>query len=290
MSALSRIWEHVWFRPASPLGLTASRVLVSAQALWILLSRPDLPEILTWPAEFWAPAGRWLPFRFGIFLLPVAAERVLFVVLHGTLLAALVGLVPRSSCFLSGVLLYHFAPFEEAIAGMPHTSFGGLTLPVLAFFILSFAEVPAWREKASQEYRWPVALVQLLFAFSYLFPALAKLRYSGPAWFTGENIRSWAFANLSITEAPWTLWLASSLVACWAVALGTMAIELLSPLVVLSAATAMLFVPAALAFHVGIVQTLGYFFPSAPLLLLYLDWDRVHRWLLARRRHGEGKV
>ena len=38
----------------------------------------------------------------------------------------------------------------------------------------------------------------------------------------------------------------------------------------------MAFVPAALAFHLGIVLVIGYFFPSLPLLLLLLDWD-AHR-------------
>ena len=271
------LWERVWFRPAHPLCLTATRVIVSLQALWILLSRPDLPDLARWPAEFWVLAGRALPARFGIVGLPVAFEQGLFLVLHAALLAALVGLRPRASCFVSGILLYHFAPFEEVIAGLPHTAFGGLTVPVLALLILSFSGSPRWRGAPSADYRWPFALVQLLFAFSYFFPALAKLRFSGIGWFTAENIRYYALGNVAVTGAPLASWVAERPLVCGAIALGTLALEALSPLVVLSPAAAMAFIPAALAFHIGIVLVIGYFFPSLPLLLLLLDWDAIGR-------------
>jgi hypothetical protein len=252
-------------------------VILSLQALWILLSRPDLPDLARWPAEFFVLAGRALPARFVIVGLPVAVEQALFVVLHVSLLAALFGLRPRASCLVSGLLLYHFAPFEEVIAGLPHTAFGGLTVPVLGLLILSFAGSPRWRGASSSDYRWPFALVQLLFAFSYFFPFLAKLRFSGIAWFTAENIRHYALGNFAITGAPLASWVAERPLVCGAIALGTLALESLSPLVVLSPAAAMAFIPAALAFHVGIVLVIGYFFPSLPLLLLLLDWDGIGR-------------
>jgi len=274
---MAGLWERVWYRPAHPLCLTATRAIVSLQALWILLSRPDLPTLARWPAEFWVLCGRALPARFGILGLPYAVEQGLFLVLHASLLAALLGLRPRLSCLVSALLLYHFAPFEEVIAGMPHTAFGGLTVPVLALFVLSFAEAPRSGDAPSPEHRWPFALVQLVFAFSYFFPTLAKLRFSGADWYTAENIRYYALGNSTLTGAPLALWVAERPLVCGAIALGTLALEGLSPLVVLSPAVAMAFIPAALAFHIGIVLVIGYFFPSLPLLLLLLDWDGIGR-------------
>jgi len=186
------------------------------------------------------------------------------------------------SAAFSAALLYHFAPFEEIIVGMPHTSFGGLTLPVLALFILAFAESPRRRQPPSPEYRWPLALIQLLLAFHYLFPTLAKLRFSGPDWFTADNMRSYLLGNHPITGAPWATAVASVPTLCWLIALGTLALELLSPLVVVSARFATVFAGAALAFHLGILETVGYFFPSLPLLLVYVDWDGIHRWAVRR--------
>jgi len=271
------LWDRFWFRPAHPLCLRAARVIVAAQALWIVLSRPDLPDLARWPSVFFVLAGRALPARFFIFGLPVAVEWGLFMLLAAALLAALLGLRPRIACFVSALLLYHFAPFEEVIARLPHTAFGGLTLPVLALFVLSFAETPSRRDPPSAEYRWPFALLQLLFVLSYFFPLLAKLRFSGWGWFTADNIHYYALGNFAITGAPLAQWAAQRPLVCQAIAWGTLLLEGAAPLVVLSPAASMAFIPAALAFHIGIVLVIGYFFPSLPLLLLLLDWDRIGR-------------
>ncbi len=275
---LKRLWDRVWFAPAHPLCLSACRVVLCAQALWILLSRPDLPDLARWPREFWALVDPRLPLRFGIGL-PPAAEWTLFVLLHAALLAALLGLRPALTCFVSALLLYHFAPFEEIVAGMPHSAFGGLTVPVAGLFILSFARPASWRGEPSWENRWPFALVQLLFAFSYFFPTLAKLRFSGPGWYTADNIHHYALGNFTVTAAPLALALAARPLLCRGVALGTLLLEALSPLVVVSWRFALAFLPAALLFHLGILLTIGYFFPSLPLLLLLLPWDALGRRL-----------
>ena len=278
---LKRLWERVWFAPAHPLCLSACRVILCAQALWILLSRPDLPDLARWPREFWTLVGPFLPLRFGIGL-PAPVEWTLFVVLHAALLLALTGLRPGVTCFVSALLLYHFAPFEEAIAGLPHTAFGGLTIPTVGLFVLSFARPARWRGTPSWENRWPFALIQLLFAFSYFFPTLAKLRFSGPGWYTAENIRYYLLGNFTVTEKGLAAVLAARPLFCAAVAAGTLLLEALSPLVVLSSRFALAFVPAALVFHLGIALTIGYFFPSLPLLLLLLPWDALGRRLDAR--------
>ena len=278
MSARLRAWwEQAFFRPAAPLGLRAARVILCGQALWILLSRPDLPELAGWPRAFWGVAPPLLEVRFGIGL-PLGVERGLFLLLHAALAACLVGLWPRATALASAVLLYHFAPFEEALVGLPHTSFGGLTLPVLGLAILAFADAPPRTAPPSSEYRWPLALIQLLFVCGYFFPMLAKLRYSGPGWFTGSNIANYALGNWGVTQAPWALWVASHPLAAQAIALGTLLLETLSPLVLFSATFACAFAAVALAFHVGIVLVIGYSYPSLPLLALLLDWDRVERW------------
>jgi hypothetical protein len=282
--ALSRAWNHVFFRPAHPLCLVAARTILCLQAVWILLSRPDLPDLARWPDELWILADRFLPVRFGLRVLPPALENGLFVVLHAALLAALAGFRPRAACLTSAALLYHFAPFEEAIAGLPHTAFGGLTVPALGLFVLAFAEDPRRLREPSPEARWPFALIQLLFALGYFFPTVAKLRFSGLSWFTAENIRYYAMGNATVTGAPLALWVAARPAACAAIAGFTFLLELLSPLVVASARFAMAFALAALVFHAGIVLVIGYFFPSLPLLLLLLDWDAAGRVWDRRRR------
>jgi hypothetical protein len=275
---LRRLAERVFFAPAHPLCLASCRVVLCAQALWILLSRPDLPLFARWPGEFLALVDPMLAWRFGA-VLPVAVEATLFLLLHAALVAALLGLRSGPSCFLSALLLYHFAPFEEMVAGLPHTAFGGLTVPTLGLFLLSFARQGPWRGEPSWESRWPFALIQLLFAFSYFFPTLAKLRFSGPGWYTADTIHHYALGNATVTGAPLALALAARPLLCGASAAFTLLLEASAPLVVVSSRFALLFVPAALLFHLAILLTIGYFFPSLPLLLLLLPWDELGRRL-----------
>lgn len=268
---LAAAWERAFFAPAPPSVLSWARAVVSLHALWILLSRTELPSLASWPGLFWDRVDPGLAARFGAGLLPESAEQALFVALLLALLAAALGFRPRVSCAAAGLLLYHFAPQEEILAGIPHTSFGGLTVPTLALLVLAFAETPRRGHAPSAEFRWPLTLIRLVFSLAYLFPALAKLRYSGPGWFTAENVAGWLWVNHALTGAPWAPWLAVRPAACWAIALGTLALELLFPLAVFSRRAAFVLVPAAALFHLGTVFALGYFFPSLPLLLLFVE-------------------
>jgi hypothetical protein len=269
--------ERAFFAPAGPRLLQATRAVLAAQALWIAVSRTDLPALASWPRAFWSGVDPLLPVRFGIGLLPAGLEHGLFALLLVALIATLFGYRPRLSGMVAAALLYHFAPMEEVLAGLPHTSFGGLTTPVVGLCVLSFAETPRADAPPSSEFRWPVALIRLFFSFSYLFPLLAKLRFAGPAWFTADNMRSWIMVNAPLTAAPWGPLVAASDALCWLVALTTLALELLFPLSVFSRRAALVLVPLAAAFHLGTALTLGYFFPSLPLLLLFVEWD-VIRW------------
>lgn len=237
------------------------RAVLAGHALWVLLSRPDMPSLLTWPAAFFAGVSRETMIRFGIGLLPPAGEWALWALLHVALAAAAFGVRPRITCAVAGLLLYHFAPFEELIAGNPHTFFGGLTTPVLGLLTLAF--VP--------EERWTVPFIRLLFSFNYFCAFLAKLRFSGLGWFTAENIRQWCIVNWHFTQPPLALWLAENTAACWAVAIGTLFVEALFPLTAISRRARWVLTPLAALGHIGIVMTLGIWFPGFPLLLLNVD-------------------
>lgn len=271
VSRLRSLWEGTFYRPLGPVSLRATRVLLAAHALWVLLSRPDLPTLVDWPLEFRVSVPALQAARIGFGALPSPVEQGLFWALHASLAACLLGPWPRLACGVSAALLYHFAPFEEIVMGMPHTFFGGLTLPVLGLFVLAVADTPT--PAASPENRWPVVLVRLLMAGNYFFAGIAKLRFTGPQWFTAANLRDWAIENWSFSGAPWALAFAADPVAPWAAALGTLALELLFPLAAVSSGAAAILVPLAALGHVGIALTLGIFFPSAPLLFLYVDWD-----------------
>ncbi len=289
MTRLRTLLNAVWFEESSATMLRATRAILCLHAMWLLLSRPDLPDLVGWPAAFFSGRPHAELARFGIGLFPLAAEWLLYRVLHVALLAALFGFATRVSAAIAGMLLYHFAPFEEIIVGMPHTFFGGLTAPTLGLLILAFARQPGEAGARSPEYRWPVTAVQLLFTFNYFFAGIAKLRFGHFGWFTGTNIRNWAIENWAMTTPPWSLLVADSLVICWTIALSTFVLELFFPLVLVSRNARRVFVPLAFIGHFGIVKTLGITFPSVPLLLLFVNWDFVIAGLRGTKKQPESK-
>lgn len=279
MRDLAEAWSNAWFAPGSPVDLRACRAILAAQALWILLSRPDIPRLASWPETFF-PAARKLEFlRFGITPGHEGLEWALYGLTHVALVLVISGAAPRVSCAAAGLLLYHFAPFEEIIVGMPHTHFGGLTVPAVGLLILAFAARPAARGGApSPEHRWPVTLIRLLFSFVYLFALFGKLRFSGILWFTGETLRTYLLGAQAITRPVLALPLASQMWLCWAMAVATLFLEALFPLAAFSAGARRVLVPIAAVFHLGNVFALGINFSSAPLLLLFVNWE----WLATK--------
>jgi len=276
------LWDRVWFAPVSARMFRATRLILALQALWIILSRPDIPSLTSWPAAFFPASERMMYLRFGIVQGTTVFEWPLYALLHLLLILIVAGLRWRAVLFAAGLLLYHFAPFEEIIAGIPHTSFGGLTVSAVGLMLLSFVRQPGAEETSPQD-RWPVVLIQLFFTFTYFFAFLAKLRWAGPGWFTASNMQFWALVNYGFSQPPLARALASSTLICWAAAIGTLLFEALSPLAVFSSRFRVLWVAAAVLFHLGIALTLNIAYTSTPLLLLFVDWDRVSDWLRSAR-------
>ena len=277
LETLRSFWTKFWFRPASPLGLIAVRALLAGNALWIVLSRPGLPSLVNWPPEFWARVDRQLAIRYLIMHLPAGAETALFLLLNVSLAFAMIGVLPRLSCLLSGLLLYHFAPFENIIWHAMGPYFSGLTLPTLGLIVLGVAQIPHFDSEWSPEYRWPLALVQLILSFNYAFAAISKMRtVGGFGWVSAENLRGMALTSMTWeTPPPLAAWVASSPAACWTIAAVTMVVECLFILVPFSKIAAGILVPLALIGHLGIIMVLGIVFLSLPCLLIYLDWDAI---------------
>jgi hypothetical protein len=273
---MRRAANAFWFRPASPLGIIAVRFIVAANALWIVLSRPQLPSIAGWPAPFWTSVGWLLRARFLLFA-PPSIEYPLYGLLILCLLGAMFGVAARFSCLAAGVLLYHFAPFENVFWHAMGPYFSGLTLPTLALLIFGFASVPRRNMEWSPEWRWPLAAVQLLFSFNYFFAAISKVRtVGGFGWVSSENIRGMAMTSMTWETPPRLAgWVIARPWACWMIAIITMVAECLFILVPFSKVAAAILVPLAFIGHVGIVLVLGIVFLSLPCLLIYLDWDAI---------------
>lgn len=280
------LWDGFWHRPESPRNLAVARMLLAATALWIVLSRYDLPSVVTYPPEMWTALTPERRLRF-FMLFGLGTERVLYATLHAALLAALLGVVPRLACFVAGLLLYHFAALETVFS-TPNPYLRGLTIPTLGLLVLSFSRcgeaLTLWprpragaTSAASGQYRWPLALVQVLFVEIYLFAGYAKLVTSGPGWVSADTVRGYLLALNQATgntgPASWGYAVAGLPAACWALAWGGLAFELAFPLVLVSTTARWVLLPLAVVFHVANAALFRILFHDLGLLLLFVDWD-----------------
>jgi hypothetical protein len=299
---MRQAWDRFWYRPAPAADLAAARILLAAVGLWMVLSRHDLPGMLAFPAELWRNVTPERRLRFGM-VLPLELERALYWTLHATLVCALLGFRARAACFVSGLLLYHLAPFETIIrTANPYLR--RFTIPCLGLLILSFArsgdavtlERALRRRKQDASppddpaYRWPLALVQVLFCQIYFFAAWSKLATTGWAWLEAGNIRGHLLVlNQALTanpEASWGYALARHPALCAAVAWTGLVFELVFPLVLFSSRARRVLVPLALAFHAANSVLFRIFFQNAPLLLMFVRWDALLRRVRSREAAG----
>lgn len=143
-------------------------------------------------------------------------------------------------------------------------------------------------------YGWPVRTAMLVIALAYFFAGFQKWRYSGLPWVTSGNLR-WILYDQShpnelalfVANRPW---LAHGLAA------GALLLETCFPLVLFVPALRWLFVPGAVAMHVGIRLTLGLNYSAQWLtvLIVFVNWpvvvdavrSRVARFPVTREAPG----
>lgn len=292
LAGIAGAWDRFWFADGSAANLAAARIVVTAHALWILLSR-DPAAFSGLPAEFWRfvhDTARW---RFLIFEGHPSLERVLQTAAIAALLAALLGLWPRAACLLAGVLIYHLAPFETIIY-TPSPWVKGYTITVLALIVLGCARcgdalvprgggarAPAW------EYHWPLKLIQLALCQVYLFAGVAKLMRTGMAWISLDTVQGYTMLYNQNEEVAVfrTLgpWLVDRPALCLAAAVLAVVLNFTFWTVLFSRRARRILVPAAFLWHLGILFAMNIAFLETPLLLVFVDWSA----LRARRGAGE---
>lgn len=275
------MWNDFWFRPEHRLNFVVARALLALNALWIVLSRPRLPDLFRWPAGFWSHIDPAILHRFLVFPIGARLEWALYIVLAGALIAAAAGVMPRTACFVSGVLLYHFAALEDILSS-DGPYFRGLGVPLLGLLILAFSAHP--RSDPSPEYRWPLVLTQVLFVFTYFFSGIAKLFVPGvTTWISRQHFLLIVGGRSSPDAvAPWGHFFFDHPLLAAVVPAGILILDLAMITVVFSKRAAWVLIPLAMVMHALSPNIVGVIFLNAPLLLLFVDWPAALR-ALARR-------
>ena len=282
-SSVRRLFERVFFAPEGRTNLAVARVLLALVALWIVLSRRDLPSFLEFPRGILDAILPERRLRFGL-LFGVGTERVLWGALHVTLAATLFGVATRWAALASGLLLYHLAPLEAIIwTGNPYLR--GFTIPALGLLVVAASAsagsfpVRGAPDPPSRENRWPLALIQLLFGQIYFFAGWSKLVTSGFAWLSPGNISNYVLVLdqlFGFTEGT----PGGNAILRWpalatAVALAGVLLDLLFPVVLFSRRARWILLPLAAFFHLANGLVFHIWFQDTPLLLVFVDWERL---------------
>jgi hypothetical protein len=280
-------WARFWFAPESARNLAAARIVIALQSLWIVLSR-DFAGVSGAPVELWrgvSAADRW---RYLLFPGHAALEHVLEVVAVAALVAVALGIWPRVTCLVAGLLLYHLAPLETII-WTPSPYERGLEVSILSLVVLSVAPCtdalsvaprrPA-HPTAPWEYNWPLVLIQLFVAQIYFFSGYSKLFRVGVSWISAENLRHWLLLfNQEDQVAVFHhlgAWLAAHPTLCFLTALGAVGFDLTFIAVLFWKRLRMVYLPMAVLLHAGILFSMNIAFLNFPQLLVFVNWD----WLV----------
>ncbi len=164
-----------------------------------------------------------------------------------------------------------------------------LMLCLLVVLACGSAAADAWSVRAravahrpAVRYGWPIRTAMVAIALAYFFAGVQKWRYSGLPWVTSDNLR-WILYDQSHPNGL-ALFVADRPLLAHVLAAGALLLETCFPLVLFVPSLRWLFVPGAVAMHLGIRLTLGLNYSAQWLtaLIVFVNWPVVVDWL--RRR------
>src|SRR5207302_9828671 len=137
---------------------------------------------------------------------------------------------------------------------------------------------------------WPVRTAMVVIALAYFFAGFQKWRYSGLPWVTSDNLRWILYASSDSHKYPneLALFIAGRPLLAHAFAAGSLLLETCFPLVLFVRRLRWLFIPGAVAMHLGIQLAMGLDYSAQwlTLLIVFVDWPS----LVGRLRHAVAPI
>jgi hypothetical protein len=290
VARLQHLWRRAFFSPQPALNLAAARVIIALHALWVLLSR-DIPAMSALPQEFWANIGSAERWRYLVIPGHPGVEYAVQWITVAALVCVILGLLPRLSCFVSGLLLYHLAALET-LYWTANPFQRGFTISVLALLTLSFSRcgdalrLGAPEVAPSAQYCWPLRLIQFHLANAYFLSGISKLLRVGISWLEPQNLREWFLLfsqqDQVIREGPMfnnlAPWFADHQILCAIAGLFGVVANICFIATPFSRSARRILVPDAAFFHVIVLFSMNIFWNNIIQLLIYVNWS----WLVER--------
>ena len=279
--------------------LATARLLTGAFAfVYLLIRAPVMADFRGFSAASFAPVGLA---RLLSTPLPAPAVLALYV---ATLLACAgftLGFRFRSSGPLFALLLLALTSYRHSWGMIFHND-NLLVLHVGVFALVDAAAALSLdaRKRAlptpdDGRFGWPLRLLCLLTATSYLLAGIAKLKLSGPAWMDGEILRNYIAydalrkAQVGSVYSPFGAWLVQHAWPFRPIGVLTMLVELGGPVALLHPRLAQLWVFGIWFFHLGVLATMAIAFPYPLLFVAFASFfacERLWRWTRLRQLHA----
>ncbi len=139
-------------------------------------------------------------------------------------------------------------------------------------------------------YGWPIRTAMVTVALTTFFAGFQKLRYSGLAWVTSNNLRWILYASSDRAAHPnaIALFIAHRAWLAHLCAAATLLLEMGFPLLLFRPRLRWLFIPGVVAMHpaIRLATGLDYTAQGLTVLIVFVDWPVVVAWLqphLSRR-------
>ena len=277
-----------WFAPAPAERLAAIRILVGVYALaYVLLRLPELVGVASYHHTHFMPLGivRVLehPLPPWLALAVALATCVL-------LLPFILGFAYRFTAPLAALALLWTLSYRNAWGQVFHVE-NLLVLHVIALACAPAADAYAIDRPrdAPAGHGWPLKLLAVLTAATYLLAGIAKLRIAGLAWIDGEllrdqiavdNLRKALFGDPIAPLATLFLDHPGPLIVFCVL---TIAIEVGAPLALAGRRIGYAWAASAWAFHVGVLLLMNIWFPYPLLGLAFLPLLPAERVIDAAR-------
>jgi predicted DCC family thiol-disulfide oxidoreductase YuxK len=298
------MWDAFWFTPGPATTLGACRVLFFG-SLFVWQWRHDFSQWGAYSSVFWMPVS-----MFTLGIPAFSPEMIAWIQLtwKAALLLSAIGLFTRPAMTVAFVL-------GTYLMGLPH-NFGQTqhfdTLVVFASGALALSRaadacsvdalIAAAARRSPElprddpEYTWPIRFVWVAMSLIFCAAGIAKLRHSGLEWIFSDNLAMLLLRqqyHLSDGE-PLTRWgiiVAHHTWMAQAMALTSVSVETLFPLVLFSRRARYVLVPAGLSFLVGIRALMGPTFEQFMMCYVFwVPWTRLAARLRERFTIGAERV
>ena len=301
LKKIGALWSAFFFTPSEPLDLAICRVFFFGGISLLYLFADFRP---------WAGVSQvfWMPISLfavsGVGVLSTAEIGALQALWKICLVFVCLGFFTRPSAATAAIVGTYLLGLQNSMGKTDH--FDAIVLFVCAIFAVAkpspVYSVDGWLRarshnaallNSSGEYTWPIRAVWLTLSLIFFASGFAKIRNSGLAWITSDNmavmlIKQHYWASPTDPVVNWGLWIASRPWLYHSIAALTLALELFYPLALISARIRAVIVPAMMATQIGIFLVMGPWFPQFLLAnVFWAPWTWVAR-SITRRESAEG--